>query len=105
MKAKTIVNVSCAEQGKVAPYNGIVVGKLATVVMMPSVQANWLYEKEDGTYLMSGTSTIDEATADAVLGANAIDSMAKANQVFYGVLKSEMAITFGINESDIEIVA
>lgn len=103
MIAKTTVNVNCAEQGKVTPYNGIVVGKLNTVVMMPSVQANWSYQKEDGTPLMSGTSTIDEATADAVLGANSIDSMAKAEQVFYGVLKSEMALVFGIDASEIII--
>ena len=104
MIAKTTINVNCAEQGKVTPYNGIVVGKLNTVVMMPSVQANWSYQKEDGTLLMSGTTIIEEATADTVLGANAIDSMAKAEQVFYGVLKSEMATVFGISETDIELI-
>jgi len=104
MKAITTVNVSCPEQGKVQPYNGILVGKLLTVVMLPSVQANWEYQKEDGTPLMSGTTTIPNEVADVVLGANPIDSMSKADEVFYGVLRQEMATTFGIELEEIEIV-
>lgn len=103
MKAITTVDVTCPEQGKVQPYVGKVQGVLLTVVMLPSVQANWEYQKEDGTPILTGTTTIDEATGNAVLGANQIDSMSKAEQVFYGTLKAEMALTFGIDESEIVI--
>lgn len=105
MRAITTVNVTCPEQGKVQPYNGILVGKLLTVVMYPSVQANWEYQKEDGTPLMSGTSTIDNATANSILGLTPIDSMSKAEEVFYGTLKAEMASTFGIELDEIVIEA
>lgn len=105
MRAITTVNVTCPEKGKVQPYNGILVGKLLTVVMYPSVQANWEYQKEDGTPLMSGTSTIDNATANSILGATPIDSMSKAEEVFYNTLKVEMASTFGIELDEIVIEA
>lgn len=103
MELKTKVNVTCSENGKVQPYNGKVIGKLLTVVMFPSVQACWEYKKEDGTILMSGVLSLTNEQADALL-TNPISSMMVAEQVFYGAFRVEMASTFGITTSQIEIV-
>ena len=101
MKIKTTVDVNCPIQGKVESYNGKLVGKLLTVVMFPNAVANWEYQKEDGTPIMSGTSTFTTEQADALL-ASPITSMEVAEQVFYGAMKVEMAQTFGISVSQIE---
>lgn len=104
MELKTKVNVTCSEQGKVAPYNGKLVGKLLTVVMYPRVSACWEYRKEDGTPILSGTSVFTNEQADDLL-TNPITSIEVAEQVFYGAMKVEMATTFGITLANIDIVS
>jgi len=96
---KTTVNVNCPIQGKVEVYNGELIGKLLTLVMYPSVSANWEYQKADGTPIMSGTLNLTNEQADALL-TTPISSMAVAEQVFYGAMKVEMASTFGISVND-----
>jgi hypothetical protein len=101
MKIKTTVDVTCSEQGKVAPYNGKLIGKLLNVVMYPQVASNWEYQKEDGTPILSGTLFLTNEQADLLL-TTPITSMAVAEQVFYGAMKVEMAETFGILVTDFE---
>jgi hypothetical protein len=99
MKVKTTVDVNCPIKGKVEIYNGKLIGNLLTVVMFPNAVANWEYQKEDGTPIMSGTSTFTTEQADALL-TSPITSMEVAEQVFYGAMKVEMAQTFGISVND-----
>jgi hypothetical protein len=101
MKIKTTVDVSCPIKGKVEVYTGKLIGNLLTVVMFPNAVANWEYQKEDGTPIMSGTSTFTTEQADALL-TSPITSMEVAEQVFYGAMKVEMAQTFGISVNDFE---
>ena len=69
--------------------------------MFPNAVANWEYQKEDGTPIMSGTSTFTTEQADALL-ASPITSMEVAEQVFYGAMKVEMASTLNISVGQIE---
>lgn len=101
MKIKTTVDITCSEQGKVAPFTGIVEGKLLNVVMYPQAQACWQYSKEDGTHLLGGVLKLTSEQADALL-TTPITSMEVAEQVFYGAMKVEMAETFGILVTDFE---
>ena len=102
MKLKTTVDVTCSEQGKVAPYTGKLIGQLLNVVMYPQVSSNWEYQKEDGTPILSGTLFLTNEEADLLL-TTPISSMAVAEQVFYGAFRIEMAEVFGISVNDIEI--
>ena len=101
MKIKTTVDVTCPVKGKVESYTGKLIGNLLTVVMYPSVVANWEYQKEDGTPIMSGTTSFTKEQADDLL-TSPITSMEVAEQVFYGAMKVEMASTFGVSLADFE---
>jgi hypothetical protein len=101
MKLKTIVNVTCSENGKVQPYNGKVIGKLLTVIMFPMLQVSWQYQKEDGTPLLTGATTLTNEEADLLL-TTPITSIEVAEQVFYGAMRVEMASAFEISVNQIE---
>lgn len=97
MRIKTTVDVTCPIQGKVEGYTGKLIGKLLKVEMYPSVAADWEYQKEDGTPILTGEPIrLTNEQADALLS-TPISSMAVAEQVFYGAMKVEMANTFSIN--------
>lgn len=106
---KTLVNVTCSENGKVAPYSGKVVGRiLAYSSDMNVLSINYQYEKEDGTYLMSGVKTYDMATVNGLytqieseLNPFVDWSSSRKDELYTAFLK-EMALTFSIDESDIE---
>jgi len=103
MYIKSKVDLSCAENGKVQPYNGKVKGLILTSTFPFSVAVNWQYTKEDGTHLMSGTKFLTEEEADALFG-TPLTSIAVAKQVFYGAMMVEMADSFGCAVSDLELI-
>lgn len=104
MKAVTKVEVTYNVPNKVNKQEqGIIEGRILSVIMYPTASVIYQYNIKNGTSLLSGTKNIDTETANAILNANPIDSMQKAEQIFYATLKSEMAITFGVSQSDIEI--
>jgi len=108
---KTLVNVTCAEQGKALPYNGKVVGKILGVnnnYTGDLIGVNYEYQKEDGTLLLSGVKVLTYTEADAFyeqikagLTANLPYSEAQS-EIFYTAFKVEMADTFNISPSEIE---
>jgi hypothetical protein len=102
MYLKTKIDVTCSEVGSVQPYTGKVVGKLLVVVMFPSVEASWEYQKDDETILMSGVINLTNEQADELL-TTPITSMEVAEQVFYSAMQVEMASAFNINVNQIEI--
>ena len=97
------IDLVCAENGKVQPYNGKVKGLILTSTFPFSVAVNWQYTKEDGTPLMSGTKYLTEEEADALFG-TPLTSIAVAKQVFYGAMMYEMAEAFGCDITDLELV-
>ena len=106
MRARTLVQVTYNTPNKmVGQTTSVVIGKINMVGIYPDAMVGFTYENEDGTIIYRDTRKIDNATADEILGANPIDSMSKAEQVFYGTLKSEMASTFGIELDEIVIEA
>ena len=108
---KTLVNVTCAEQGKALPYTGKVVGKILGVnnnYTGELIGVNYAYEKEDGTLLVGGVKVITHTEADAnyeqikpELTPNLPYSEAQS-EIFYTAFKVEMADTFGILVAEIE---
>ena len=102
MELKTLVNVTCSENGKVQPYTGLVVGKLLSVQMYPIVKAVWGYYKEDNTLLISDIFTLTNEQANEML-TTPITSMEVAEDVFYNAMRIEMAQTFGIETNQIEL--
>ena len=110
---KTLVNVSCAEQGKALPYTGKVVGEILGVnnnYQGELLGVNFAYKKEDGTLLLGDVKvyTYAEANAlyEAVKGGLTPDlsysDMEK--ELFEMGFKIEMASTFGIEVAEIETI-
>jgi len=108
---KTLVNVTCAEQGKALPYTGKVVGKILGVnnnYTGALIGVNYEYQKEDGTLLLSGVKVLTHAVSDAFyeqikagLTADLPYSEAQ-DEIFYTAFKVEMADTFSILVAEIE---
>lgn len=104
MKAVTTIEVTYNVPNKINEQaQGIIEGRILSVQMYPSVSVVYQYNVQGGAMLLNGVKNIDNATADMVLGSNPIDSLSKAEQVFYGTLRAEMASTFGIDINDIII--
>jgi len=108
---KTLVNVTCAEQGKALPYNGKVIGKILGInnsYLNDLIGVNYEYLKEDGTLLLSGVKVLSYAEADAfydIIKAGLtpnLDYSDAQSEIFYTAFKVEMADTFGITVAEIE---
>lgn len=104
MKAVTTIKVTYNVPNKINEQaQDIIEGRILSVQMYPSVSVVYQYNVQGGAMLLNGVKNIDNATADAILGTNPIDSMSKAEEVFYGTLKAEMASTFGLELNQIVI--
>jgi hypothetical protein len=104
MKARTKIEVTYNVPVKVTERaTSFIEGEIVSVRLTPIVQVDWRY-KSDLLHFMQGSKTIPNEVADLILGANPINSIEKANEVFYETLRQEMATTFGISVNDIEIV-
>ena len=108
---KTTVNVTCSQSGKVAPYNGKVIGQLGKRILDAlGVEVGFKYTTEDGAALMSGATIYTWAEAntlwEAVKGNVPADATFEEMMdiAFISAFKIEMATTFGIAVSEIEIM-
>ena len=112
MILKTNINVTCSENSKATPHIGIVIGKILSVgiVDFSTFNINFQYEKEDGTYLMSGNkiytkeeiNNFYELVSDNL--PESIDWTTDRENEFYTAFKFEMADTFSIEINEIETI-
>ena len=110
---KTLVDVTCAEQGKALPYTGLVVGEILAVNnnhLGQVLGVNFAYKKEDGTTLLSDVKVYTYAEANALYEAVkggltpnlSYSDMEK--ELFEMGFKIEMADTFNITVEQIETI-
>ena len=106
MKIKTLVNVTCSETGKVAPYNGIVVGKIRVVIEETiSIQFRYLKNDENETVLVSGNKFFTDVELDEIISTITLNGSSYVNQLkalILDIFKIQMATTFGIELNQLE---
>lgn len=112
---KTLIDVTCSEQGKAQPFTGLVIGRILNVDLHPEfLGVHFQYEKEDGTVLLKSDQNNPKVLTKVEVNAfydlikaslpTSVDWYTDTFTELYAAFKVEMADTFGITTEQIENV-